>query len=61
MNKTDTHSDIIFYKMKKGLEDDDILFSAMAKQPKLMERPIAVTSRQAFLGWSPEKVFELIK
>ena len=47
--------------MKKSLEDDDILFSAMAKHPKLMERPIAVTGRRAVLGRPPEKVLELLK
>ena len=44
-----------------GFEDDDILFSTMAKHPKLMERPIAVTGRRAVLGRPPEKVLDLLK
>ena len=51
------------YKMlalKEQLNNDDILFNAMANYPKLMERPIAVAGKQACLGRPPEKVLELL-
>ena len=47
--------------LKGSFEDDGILFSTMAKHPKLMERPIAVGNQRAVLGRPPEKVLELLK
>jgi|TARA_B100000035_G_scaffold155682_1_gene132605 arsenate reductase len=47
--------------LKDSFEDDDFLFSTMAKHPKLMERPIAVSDQQAVLGRPPEKVLRLVK
>ncbi|MDG2272461.1 MAG: arsenate reductase (glutaredoxin) [Halioglobus sp.] len=40
---------------------DEELLAAMAKYPKLIERPIVVKGSQAVLGRPPENVLELIK
>ena len=42
------------------LNNDAILFNAMANYPKLMERPIAIAGKQACLGRPPEKILELL-
>lgn len=45
--------------LKASLDNDDILFKAMARYPKLLERPIAVAGQRAILGRPPENVLEL--
>ena len=39
---------------------DEQLFAAMAKNPKLIERPIVVSDGQARLGRPPEQVLEIL-
>ncbi|CAM4229690.1 arsenate reductase (glutaredoxin) [Vibrio agarivorans] len=40
--------------------NDDALFAAMARHPKLIERPIVVNKGQAKLGRPPEQVLEIL-
>ena len=47
-------------ELKEKLEDDEVLFSAMADFPKLMERPIAVKGGRAVIGRPPDKILNLI-
>ena len=46
--------------LKEQMNNDDVLFKAMAAHPKLIERPIAVASRRASLGRPPENVLNLL-
>ena len=39
---------------------DDALFAAMAKVPKLIERPIVFHDRKAAIGRPPEAVLDLL-
>lgn len=46
--------------LKDKLEDSEVLFNAMEKYPKIMERPIAVKGHRAVIGRPPEKVLSLV-
>ena len=46
--------------LNKDSHDEEIL-AAMAKYPKLIERPIVVKGSRAVVGRPPENVLELIK
>lgn len=46
--------------LKEILDNDGALFTAMAKFPKIMERPIVVKGEKAVLGRPPENVLELL-
>ncbi|WP_149786700.1 arsenate reductase (glutaredoxin) [Lutimaribacter pacificus] len=39
---------------------DDALFAAMAAEPKLIERPVAITADRAVIGRPPEAVLGLL-
>jgi arsenate reductase len=43
----------------KDLSDEDLV-SAMAKHPKLIERPIVVKGNKAIIGRPPEKIREFL-
>lgn len=53
---------VVFKKLdlKEKPDDVEMLFSALAEHPKLMERPIAVKGERAVCGRPPEKVLELL-
>jgi arsenate reductase len=40
--------------------DDDVLIAAMASHPRLIERPIVVSSRRAAIGRPPESVLDIL-
>ena len=42
------------------IEDDEKIFNAMAKYPKLIERPIIVNQNKACIGRPPERILEII-
>ncbi len=46
--------------LKDKLEDGKALIQAMARYPRLIERPIAVKGNRAVLGRPPEKVLDLV-
>ena len=41
-------------------DSDDVLIAAMAKAPKLIERPVVITDKGARLGRPPEAVLEIL-
>ena len=46
--------------LSEKLDNDNALFDAMSKHPKLMERPIVVKGNHARIGRPPEKILEII-
>ena len=46
--------------LSSKLEDDDALYIAMSKFPKLIERPIVVHNNKACIGRPPEKILDII-
>tara|TARA_Y100000996_G_scaffold230587_1_gene181487 strand:+ start:212 stop:352 length:141 start_codon:yes stop_codon:yes gene_type:complete len=46
--------------LSNKLEDDDALYIAMSKFPKLIERPIVVHKNKACIGRPPEKILDII-
>lgn len=50
----------IYKELELKAAGDAALFSAMAQNPKLIERPIVVKNGQARLGRPPEQVLEII-
>ena len=46
--------------LSNKLEDDDTLYVAMSKFPKLIERPIVVHKNKACIGRPPEKILDII-
>jgi len=54
-------NETIWKEQFKGKEmTDDEIVQAMVDNPKLIERPIAITIKGAVIGRPPEKVLELI-
>ena len=51
-----------FIDLKLGdqLDNDEVLFEAMSRFPKLIERPIVVNGEKATIGRPPEKILEII-
>ena len=47
--------------LEKQLNDDGKMAEAMAKFPKIMERPIAVKGDRAVIGRPPENVLSLLR
>ena len=45
----------------KNIEDESQLIQAMAKNPKLIERPVVIMGDKAILGRPPEKVIGFLK
>jgi arsenate reductase len=50
----------IYKELNLADASDDALFTAMAENPKLIERPIVVNNNQARLGRPPEQVLEIL-
>ncbi|MDA9556187.1 arsenate reductase (glutaredoxin) [Vibrio sp.] len=50
----------IYKELNLKEADEETLFSAMAENPKLIERPIVINNDQARLGRPPELVLELL-
>ncbi len=46
--------------LSNKLDDDDVLYAAMTKFPKLIERPIVVNGNKACIGRPPEKILDII-
>ena len=48
-------------KLIQFLDNDNVLFQAMANYPKIMERPIIVRGNKAVIGRPPENGLTLLK
>ena len=53
-------SDFKEQNLNDKIEDSEVLFKAMEKYPKIMERPIAVKGNRAVIGRPPEQVLTLL-
>ena len=47
-------------KIHNLIHDDDKLYEAMCKYPKIIERPIIIRREKAVIGRPPEKIYQLI-
>ena len=47
-------------KLADNLEDSELLFEAMSRHPKIIERPIIVKENLAVLGRPPENILTLL-
>ena len=47
-------------KLADNLEDSELLFEAMSRYPKIIERPIIVKENLAVLGRPPENILTLL-
>ena len=47
-------------KLSNNLEDSELLFEAMSRHPKIIERPIIVKENLAVLGRPPENILTLL-
>jgi|TARA_B100001971_G_scaffold10504_1_gene8510 arsenate reductase len=47
-------------KLSDNLEDSELLFEAMSRHPKIIERPIIVKENLAVLGRPPENILTLL-
>ena len=47
-------------KIHNIIHDDDKLYEAMCKYPKIIERPIIIRREKAVIGRPPENIFQLI-
>ena len=47
--------------LAKQLNDDQTMAEAIAKFPKIMERPIAVKGNRAVIGRPPENILSLLR
>ena len=48
------------FNLKERALDDSEIIKLMSENPKLIERPIVVSSNQAIIGRPPENVLKLI-
>lgn len=55
-----TNESIWKEKFKNSDLTDDELIAAMAKYPKLIERPIVVKANKAVIGRPPKKILEIL-
>ena len=46
--------------LSSKLDDDNALFEAMSKFPKIIERPIVINGEKAIIGRPPEKILEIL-
>ena len=47
-------------KLADNLEDSELLFEAMSRYPKIIERPIIIKENLAVLGRPPENILRLL-
>ena len=47
--------------LSDNLEDSELLFEAMSRHPKIIERPIIVKENLAVLGRPPENILTLLE
>ena len=47
--------------LSDNLEDSELLFEAMSRHPKIIERPIVVKENIAVLGRPPENILTLLE